>query len=87
MVEQSSILLGKVDKRIEPQGDQAVKITIDKASFTQLMKWLRQLYNQQEVDVRQIHIEKQKEPGIISVRHLTMTVLNTLQNHTAFYIL
>ncbi len=72
LVEQSSTLLGKVDKRIEPQGEQAVKITIDKVSFTQLMKWLGQLYNQQEVDVRQIHIEKQKEPDIISVR-LTLT--------------
>ena len=74
LVEQSSTLLGKVEKRIEPQGEQAVKITLDKVSFTQLITWLGQLYNQHGIEVRQIHIERETAADMVNVR-LTLASL------------
>ena len=50
--------LNSVNKRIESKGNQAVQLHFESVSFTELIRWLAQLYNQYQVQVDTIHIER-----------------------------
>jgi general secretion pathway protein M len=65
--------LNSVSKRIESKGNQAVQIVFETVSFTELMHWLEQLYNQYQVQVDSIHIERLALPDKVKVR-LTLTM-------------
>jgi len=51
--------LDKINKRIEPRGEQEVQVRFKAVSFTALMRWLGQLYNQYQVQVNTISLERQ----------------------------
>jgi len=61
-------VLAKANKRIEPKGEQAVRINFEKVSFTELMRWLGRLHNQHQVQVSSIHIEPEAIPDQVKVR-------------------
>ncbi|MDM8563821.1 type II secretion system protein M [Candidatus Marithioploca araucensis] len=59
--------LAKTNKRIEPKGKQEVQVRFKAVSFTALMRWLGQLYNQHQVEMSQIRIERQQAPDQVKV--------------------
>ncbi len=60
-------ILAKTNKRIEPKGKQKVQVRFNTVSFTALMRWLGQLYNQHQVEMSQISIERQQAPDQVKV--------------------
>ena len=60
--------LNSVSKRIESKGNQEVQMAFETVSFTELMHWLEQLYNQYQVQVDSIHIERLALPDNVKVR-------------------
>ncbi len=66
-------LLSKARKRIQPKGEQEVRVSFEKVSFTALIRWLGQLYNQYQVQVTKITIERQLAPDRVKVR-LTLKI-------------
>ena len=64
--------LGKVNKRIEPKSEQEVQVEFAAVSFTELMRWLGELYNQNQIQVSTISLEKIL-PGQVKAR-LTLTL-------------
>ena len=67
--------LNSVSKRIESKGNQEVQLHFEQVSFTELMLWLAQLYNQYQVQVDSIHIERLALPDKVKAR-LTLTMNN-----------
>lgn len=67
--------LGKVNKRIEPKGEQEVRVNFEQVSFTELMRWLGQLSNRHQVQVSTISIERQQVPDRVKV-YLTLEIDN-----------
>jgi general secretion pathway protein M len=61
-------VLAKANKRIEPKGNDSVRIHFEKVSFTELMRWLGRLHNQYQVQVNSIHIEPETTPDQVKVR-------------------
>jgi general secretion pathway protein M len=60
--------LSKANKRIEPKGKSEVRVNFEKVSFTELVRWLGQLYNQHQVRVSTINIERQRISDTVKVR-------------------
>lgn len=70
-IRQSTV--AKVNKRLEPKGEREVLVEFDQVSFTELMRWLGQLYNQQLVEVSNMSVERQPTADSVKVR-LTLIV-------------
>jgi general secretion pathway protein M len=64
LIDQST--LGKA--RIEPKGEREVWVNFEEVSFTELMRWLGQLYNQHQVQVSTISIEHLDTSDRVKVR-------------------
>jgi general secretion pathway protein M len=60
--------LSKTNKRIEAKGKQEVRLHFENVSFTELMRWLGQLYNQYQIQINSINIERQSVPDKVKVR-------------------
>jgi general secretion pathway protein M len=60
--------LSKANKRIQPTGDKQVRVDLNEISFTELMKWLEQLYNQHQIQVSTIRIERLPISDRVKVR-------------------
>ncbi|NJO14704.1 MAG: type II secretion system protein M [Thioploca sp.] len=67
--------LNSVSKRIESKSNQEVQLHFEQVSFTELMLWLAQLYNQYQIQVDSIHIEQLTLPDKVKAR-LTLTMNN-----------
>ena len=67
--------LNAINKRIDSKGNQEVQLHFESVSFTELMRWLAQLYNQYQVQVDSIHIERLALPDNVKVR-LTLKMSN-----------
>lgn len=67
--------LNSVNKRIESKGNQEVQLHFDSVSFTELMRWLAQLYNQYQVQVNTVYIKRLATPDNVKVR-LTLKMGN-----------
>ncbi|RKZ78326.1 MAG: type II secretion system protein M, partial [Candidatus Parabeggiatoa sp. nov. 1] len=65
--------LSKTNKRIEPKGEHEVRVNFEDVSFTELMRWLGQLYNQHQVQVSTISVERQPVHDKVKVR-LTLKI-------------
>ncbi|OQW94909.1 MAG: hypothetical protein BWK79_04315 [Beggiatoa sp. IS2] len=65
--------LAKTNKRIEPKGEHEVQVEFEQVSFTELMRWLGQFYNQQPVQISNISVERQPTVDGVKAR-LTLTV-------------
>ena len=68
-------VLNSVNKRIESKGNQEVQLHFESISFTELIRWLAQLYNQYQVQVDTIHMERLAVPDSVKVR-LTLKMGN-----------
>jgi general secretion pathway protein M len=67
--------LNSVNKRIESKDNQEVQLNFESVSFTELVRWLAQLYNQYQVQVDNVHIERLTVPDRVKVR-LTLKMGN-----------
>ncbi|MFK5971298.1 MAG: type II secretion system protein GspM [Candidatus Marithrix sp.] len=61
----NNIKLDKIDKRIEPKGEQFVLVNFPAVSFTELILWLDSLYNQYQIRIDTINIENQASDQVI----------------------
>lgn len=69
--------LDKINKRIEPRGEQEVQVRFKTVSFTVLMRWLGQLYNQYQVQVNIISLENQSVPDQVKASLTLKYIENT----------
>ena len=60
-------VLEKTDKRIEPKGEQEVRLTLKAVSFTDFIQWLEQLSNNHQIIVKTIHIEPLSTPEQVKI--------------------
>ncbi len=54
--------------RLQPEGDDNVSVWFDRVAFNNLIGWLEQLIVQQGIDVKQISIDREDEPGRVNAR-------------------
>ena len=57
-------------QKVQPEGQDGVRIWVENAAFDQLIDWLALLENKNTIYVSEIIIERQKEPGRINSRIL-----------------
>jgi len=70
-----SIHQGKA--RMEPKGEEQVAVSFEEIRFTELMRWLEILYNQQGIQVSQLSLEARPQPDKVTAQMiLTRTVIN-----------
>ncbi|MCP4699405.1 MAG: type II secretion system protein M [Gammaproteobacteria bacterium] len=60
--------LNKVNKRIEPKSEQAVRVNFEQVAFNDLILWLARLQNRHGVRANSVAITRRKTPGIVSAR-------------------
>lgn len=60
-------------QRFEPSGDNAIRVWLDGARFTDVAGWLEDLNSGHGVQIDQASMDRQNDPGIVSVR-LTLTI-------------
>ncbi|MDI9245301.1 type II secretion system protein M [Marinobacter sp. CHS3-4] len=60
-------------QRFEPSGDDAIRVWLDQVPFSQVAGWLEQLNIDNGVEIEQASMDRQDEPGMVSVR-LTLTI-------------
>ncbi|MEP1214849.1 MAG: type II secretion system protein M [Marinobacter sp.] len=60
-------------QRFEPSGDSAIRVWLDGAPFTEVASWLEQLNTGHGVQIDQASMDRQNDPGMVSVR-LTLTI-------------
>ncbi|EDN65834.1 conserved hypothetical protein [Beggiatoa sp. PS] len=65
--------LRNANKQIEAKGKQEVRVNFEEVSFTDLMRWLGQLYNQHQIQVSTMSIEQKHKPNKVKVR-LTLKI-------------
>ena len=58
-------------KRIEPDGQTLVRVTLEKAAFDDLVAWLGSLQRDFAVSVADVSIDRQADSGLVNV-HLTL---------------
>lgn len=54
--------------RMQPEGDDAVNVWFEDVTFDTLIDWVEQLHRQQGLRVRQIAVDLQDQPGLVSAR-------------------
>lgn len=57
-------------QKVQPEGQDSVRVWVENASFDQLIDWLALLENRNTIYVSEIIIERQKEPGRVNSRIL-----------------
>ena len=55
-------------QKVQPEGQDGVRVWVENASFDELIDWLALLENRNTIYVSEIIIERQKEPGRINSR-------------------
>ena len=60
-------------QRFEPSGEDAIRVWIDGVPFSQVASWLEMLGTNNGVEIEQASMDRQSEPGRVSVR-LTLTI-------------
>lgn len=60
--------LGESLSRVQPDGDNKANISLDNAPFDKVVRWLENLQRQQGIVIISGSVEKQTEPGLVSVR-------------------
>jgi len=68
LVDTSIRELNTTDKRIKPKGEQEVLVDFPSISFTKLIEWLAKLYNQHQIQVSTISIERQANSDQVIVK-------------------
>lgn len=62
--------LGGVMKRVQPEGQNGVRVWFEDAAFDDVLQWLAILDSAHGLLVKEITIEKQQNPGLVNVRVL-----------------
>lgn len=73
LVTRSASESGLALQRFEPSGDDAIRVWLDKVPFGQVAGWLETLNVNNGVEIEQASMDRQNEPGLVSVR-LTLTI-------------
>jgi len=60
--------LSRALKRVEPDGDDKVKVRLEQASFDVMVKWLETLQVRNTVMVQSISVDRQDSAGVVNVR-------------------
>jgi general secretion pathway protein M len=60
-------------QRFEPSGEDAIRVWLEGAPFTKVASWLERLNTGHGVQIDQASMDRQNDPGIVSVR-LTLTI-------------
>lgn len=60
-------------QRFEPTGENAIRVWLEKAPFSEVAGWLETLSVENGVEIEQASMDRQSEPGLVSVR-LTLTI-------------
>lgn len=60
--------LGGALRRVEPEGNDRVRIVLEQASFDTTTAWLEQLAGRFGVRIANITVERREEPGLVNVR-------------------
>ena len=60
--------LGQAMKRVEPEGQDKVRIQLDDALFDDMTQWLEKLETSYNIRVERISIDKQDRAGFVNVR-------------------
>jgi general secretion pathway protein M len=60
-------------QRFEPSGDDAIRVWLEQVPFSQVAGWLERLNTEYGVEIDQASMDRQDEPGMVSVR-LTLTI-------------
>ncbi|MCP5162037.1 MAG: type II secretion system protein M [Hahellaceae bacterium] len=55
-------------KRVEPSGEQKVRVWLEKVEFNQTLKWLESLKGRYHISVADVQIDKEEAAGIVSAR-------------------
>lgn len=55
-------------KRMDPQGDKSVRVTLENVSFNNVIRWLGNLESQYGISTKSITLERAEKPGLVSVR-------------------
>lgn len=69
--------LAHINKRIEPQNEQTVRVSFERVEFGRLMQWLAVLQMQHQIHVQSISLERENQANQVRAR-LTLTALSTL---------
>ena len=57
-------------RKIQPEGDQGVRIWMDNAGFDDILMWLERLKKQSSIEVVDFSVERQIETGQVNLRLL-----------------
>lgn len=60
--------LGGALRRVEPEGNDRVRIVLEQASFDTVATWLEQLVERFHVRIANITVERREEAGLVNVR-------------------
>lgn len=60
-------------QRFEPGGEDSIRVWLDNARFSQVAGWLERLSSENGINIEQASMDRQNEPGLVSVR-LTLTI-------------
>ncbi len=55
-------------QRFEPEGDRRVRVTLENAVFTDVMRWLVDLERRHGVTIESFSADRQPQPGIVNIR-------------------
>ncbi|WP_421842519.1 type II secretion system protein GspM [Marinobacter algicola] len=73
LVTRSASEAGLSLQRFEPSGEDAIRVWLEGAPFTEVASWLERLNTGHGVEIDQASMDRQNDPGIVSVR-LTLTI-------------
>lgn len=60
-------------QRFEPSGEDSIRVWLEQVPFSQVAGWLETLREENGVEIEQASMDRQNEPGLVSVR-LTLTI-------------
>jgi general secretion pathway protein M len=55
-------------RKIQPEGERGVRIWMDNAAFDDVLMWLQRLQQQHSVEVVDLSVERQPDPGRVNLR-------------------
>lgn len=67
-ISNSAQKLGIKPNRMQPEGENSVSIWFDNVVFNDLINWIEQLNEREGVDIQQISIDRQDNPGTVNAR-------------------
>lgn len=60
--------LSKAPSRLQPEGDNEVKVWLEDVTFDGLVRWIAELETRYSVSVQTVDIEKESAPGLVNAR-------------------